>query len=125
MSKDQLWDEMCSIIKWHNKSQHCCVDTINRLWKKDPFVKNPNELPMLEKNQLYVTEDMWPLDKLKSFICEKRVTDQDPTSTDGAIIILHRPNMDYLMDGRRRINYWMRNSHEGLHRVLLINENSI
>src|ERR1700674_1021067 len=103
-----LWDEMCEIIKWHNEQQPCCVDTVNRLWRKDPFISHPDSLPVLSRAALRVEAEEWHLDRLWKFICEKRRTDLVPAASDMAIVTLRWSGEDYLIDGRRRINAWHR-----------------
>ena len=68
-----LWDEMCDVIKWHNYAQHCCVDTVNRLWRKDPFVLSPSALPVISRELLDVSLENWSLDQLLRFIGPERV----------------------------------------------------
>lgn len=120
MNPDPLWNEMCDVIKWHNQQHHCCVDTLNRLWRKDPFVKDPNILPTLQKNALQVVEDARSLDQLWGFIHEKRKTDLQPVAIDLAIVLLRWKEEEYLIDGRRRINHWKRQGNLGPHRVLVV-----
>jgi len=126
MNSDTLWNEMCDVIKWHNQRHHCCVDTLNRLWRKDPFVKDSNVLPFLPKSALEVVEDTRSLDQLWEFIHEKRKTELHPAATDMAIVLLRWKGEEYLIDGRRRINHWKRQGSLGPHRVLVVyakNEN--
>jgi len=113
-----LWYEMCQVIKWHNLPQHCCVDTLNRLWRKDPFVLDGSPLPVLSQDLLDVFVENWNLEDLSSFIDPTRETDLQPAAMDCAIVVLRWEGSDYLIDGRRRINYWRRNDQSGPHRVL-------
>ena len=123
--RDPLWDEMCEIIKWHNKPQHCCMDTINRLWRKDPFVHSPKAIPILNRETLSVEVEQWPLERLMSFICQERITDLAPAETKVAVVVLRWSGLHYLIDGRRRINFWNREHNHGPHRVLVIHEADI
>jgi hypothetical protein len=115
-----LWDEMCDVIKWHNYAQHCCVDTVNRLWRKDPFVLSPSALPVISRELLDVSLENWSLDQLLRFIGPERETDLQPAATDCALVVLRWQEVDYLIDGRRRINHWKRQQLCGPHRVLIL-----
>jgi hypothetical protein len=112
MSTALLWNELCDVIGWHKQRHHSCVDTLNRLWRKDPFVKNLNALPTLSKSALEVVEGTRSLDQLWGFIHKKRKTEQQPAATDLPVVLLRWKGEEYLIDGRRRINYWKR--HENL-----------
>jgi hypothetical protein len=115
-----LWDEMCQVIKWHNHPQDYCVDTLNRLWRKDPLVENASRLPVLFQDLLDVSMESWSLEQLTSFIGPARETELQPAATDCAIVVLRWEGINYLIDGRRRINYWKRHRQSGPHRVLIV-----
>jgi hypothetical protein len=56
-------------------------------------------------------KQLWPL------IHPKAVTRVLPHATD-APVVLRSDDVEYLLDGRRRINYWSRHNQAGPHRVL-------
>jgi hypothetical protein len=120
MSDRHLWDEMCEAMKWHNHEHHCCIDTVNRLLQKHPRAKERGEIPHVARGSLNVAEESWELDRLWGLIHETQITDVVPNSTGPAIVVLRWKGVEYLMDGRRRINGWKRNGNLGPHRVLVL-----
>ena len=120
METINLWNEMCQVIKCHNQAGHSCVDTLNRLWRKDPFAKKLSNLPLLTKDTLEVLEESWTMDRLMTFITPERVTKLAPHSTGGAIVAIRWTTQDFLIDGRRRINHSNRTQSLGPHRILVV-----
>ena len=51
---------------------------------------------------------------------QKQVTPEEPYSTEGAVLVLRWSGVEYLMDGRRRLNHWKRKNAEGPHRTLVL-----
>ena len=84
----EIWDEMCQVLKWHNQQGHGCIDTINGPWRKNPFVKNPAQLPQLTPDHLVVVEEEWSLEQLLEFICEARETKSPPQVKALLIVVL-------------------------------------
>ena len=79
---------MCQVLKWHNQQGHGCIDTINGPWRKNPFVKNPAQLPQLTPDHLVVVEEEWSLEQLLEFICEARETKSPPQVKALLIVVL-------------------------------------
>lgn len=117
---DQLWQEVCAALRYHFMTGHGCIDTINRLWRKDPFVAQPQSLPVIQRRGILVTKEQWGLKRLWPFIHEKRITDLAPGELQRPLIILRFAGVDHLRDGRRRINHWQRVSDQGPHEVLIV-----
>jgi hypothetical protein len=114
------WDEVCRALKWQEFQGHSCIDTLNRIWAKDPTGVNPRPLPVVSRQASEVTKESWGLDRLWNLIHELGMTDVPPRSTTPAVIVLRWDGVDYLIDGRRRINHWQRNADQGPHKVLVI-----
>ena len=122
MAGRELWDEMCEILKWHNHPMHCCIDTVNRLLHKHPVSKMQKPIPQVARKSLDVSEETWSLDQLWTLIHPVQVTPDPPNAQGGAIVVLRLSGVNYLMDGRRRINEWKRTGVLGPHRVLILRE---
>jgi len=119
------WDEMCEVIKWHNHLHDCCIDTLNRLLREKPVNrKKTRELVMLDRSELDVSEETWTTEMLWSLLDESQRVDDPPDRFDRAVVVLRWKGIDYLMDGRRRVNYWHRNLIPGPHRVLVVHEST-
>lgn len=119
---DQLaiWAEFCDVLKWHNRESHCCIDTLNRLWRKHPFVNDYQALPTIHRNELVILEEYWHLEELWQLLHPRKRTDKVPASTDKPVILLRWNNTNYLMDGRKRICFWQRANSIGPHRALVL-----
>ncbi len=119
MSDRAFWDKMCEVIKYHNHAKHCCIDTINRLLRKNPHV-DPQSPPQVSRQALKVSAESRSLANLWVLIHETQITSAEPGSLSPAVIVLRWNGQEYLMDGRRRINYWKRHNDVGPHRVLVL-----
>lgn len=120
MSNPGSWEEVCRALKWQDFQGHSCIDTLNRIWAKDPTGGNPRPLPVISREASEVTNESWDLDRLWSLIHALGKTDVPPRSTSPAVIVLRWEGVDFLIDGRRRVNHWKRNAEGGPHRVLVI-----
>lgn len=114
------WDEVCRALRWQEFKGHSCIDTLNRIWAKDPAGDNPSPLPVISREASEVTRESWGLDRLWGLIHELGHTDVPPKSTTPPVIVLRWDGVDYLIDGRRRINHWKRGAERGPHKVLVI-----
>jgi hypothetical protein len=115
-----LWSEYQSIIARHILPGHDVVDTVNRLLRKSPWLKDSGEHFQISRNGLFITEASWALSRLWRLIHPAQITQDEPTFTAGAVVLLRHGGTDHLMDGRRRINHWQRNGKQGTHRVLIL-----
>ena len=118
--ESDFWMEFCSVLKWHNRESHCCIDTLNRLWRKHPFVRDHEALPTIQRSDLRVHEERWPLNRLWPLLHPDKRTDKVPASRDKPVVVLHWNGNDYLMDGRKRLCAWHRENQCGPHRVLVV-----
>jgi len=124
-SNDPLWAEFFTLMKWrHIVPGHDLVDTINRLLVKHPVVLDSGRQLRIPHENLAIGVETWELPRLWALIHPKQITDDEPTSTTGAVAVLRWADSEYLIDGRRRINHWHRNAHAGPHRVLVVLEAS-
>jgi hypothetical protein len=80
--------------------------------------------PRISRQSAYVFAETWDLSRLWQLILNNPslATDNDPFSAVGPIVVVRLDNAEYLVDGRRRINYWQRKQVVGPHRVLLVSE---
>lgn len=117
-----LWLEACQVLGWHNKGAEACVQTLNRLWRKSPWMDESVVLPLLTESQFFVAEELWPLQRLVTLLHPKQRTANIPKSVTPPIIVVRWAGTDYLIDGRTRINHWERLVELGPHRVLVIEQ---
>jgi hypothetical protein len=120
MNDSELWDEVCAVLKWHYRPGHGCVDTINRLRAKHPVAKKLGKHFRVQRGSLVVCAESRSIEQLWPLIHPKLVTRAPPHATDAPIVVLRADDVEYLLDGRRRINFWSRNKLAGPHRVLVI-----
>jgi hypothetical protein len=121
-SSEYLWIQACEILKWHNKGNDRCIDTLNRLWAKHPDVRGPAgeqlmRVPTLTVEMLRVSPELWELDRLLSL---KRTHPRDRPLFFPAILVLRWFDHDFLIDGTTRINFWSKQANRGPHAVLKI-----
>jgi hypothetical protein len=76
----------------------------------------------LARNYVAITDETWDLPKLASLLHSSQLTTDEPTKSIGAVVVVRRGALEFLVDGRRRINYWKRNAVTGPHRVLVVSE---
>ena len=118
--ESDLWWEVCSVIEWHNRPADGCIDTINRLIAKHPVAKKLPRPVRVQRECLTVRADARSIDQLWRLIHPSLRTKSPPHAKDCPIIVLSVGDAEYLLDGRRRINFWKRNSVAGPHRVLVV-----
>jgi hypothetical protein len=121
-SPDELWSDACRLLAWHNKGSDSCIQTLNRLWRKSPWVQQETVLPTLESGRVSTSEEFWPLDRLVALLHDKQRTSKTPRSVEPLVIVVRWAGQDYLIDGRTRINHWQRVGTPGPIRVLVIAE---
>jgi hypothetical protein len=115
-----LWDEVAEVLKWHNRSGHNCVDTINRLLAKHPAARKLAKHLRVQRESSSVCAESRSIETLWHLIHPKLVTRAAPHATNVPVVVLRFSGVEYLLDGRRRINYWNRTNEPGPHRVLVV-----
>ena len=114
------WDQVCEILKYH-REKISCVEKINRIWIKSPLLGNLDELPYLMQNNTHLFTETWRFEKVLKLIEHPKLkTSLEPRSLEGAIVVVRWKGNDYLMDGKRRINYWNRKKGKELMEVIII-----
>jgi hypothetical protein len=101
---------------------HDAIDTVNRLLRKNARVKETVGIFQLRRNQVEISEETWDVPKLVSLLHSSQLTTDEPTKLVGAVVVVHRGALEFLVDGRRRINHWRRNAVTDLHPVLVVSE---
>lgn len=119
-----LWIQVCEQLKWHNRRDDTCIATLNRLWRKNVYVRGPNrkvllEVPTLSEEMLTVHAEQWPLSRLAEV---RRGHDRDQPKFFPPIVILNWLDQFFLIDGNTRVNYWLRKGNAGPHAVFRIAE---
>jgi hypothetical protein len=112
------WSELCELLKNHPGGAG--IAKVNRLWRKHPSTTKPEPMPTLKETELSILAEEWGVAALWTVVHEKQVTEDEPWSNNGAVIVLRWEGSHYLLDGRRRINRWRRAGLAGLHRVLVL-----
>jgi hypothetical protein len=115
-----LWSEACGALSWHAKGQAACAATLNRIWRKSPWVADASVLPTLTKSNISLTMENWDLPRMSALLHEKQRTGNVPKALDPPLLVVRWRATDYLIDGRTRINYWMRLGQEHVHRVIVM-----
>ena len=120
---DPLWLKVCDLLRWHSVGMHTPIQTLNRLWRKQPYVKRfPQEfanLPELTESMLSVREESWMLETLLA-LTDSTFHQRAKPKAFPPIIVLERTGRDFLMDGGNRLNYWRQRGDAGPHAVLKI-----
>ena len=47
-----LWIQVCEQLKWHNKGSDTCIDTLNRLWRKNVAARHAAGQDLLQVPKL-------------------------------------------------------------------------
>ena len=118
---EALWNEFARVIQYHRANPaHDEIDTINRLLRKHPVLRDRGQVIQLPKGNLRVVEESWTLEQLLSLMHPAHSTPLEPSSTQHPLTVVRWSGENFLMDGRRRINHWKRIANEGPHRVLVL-----
>jgi hypothetical protein len=122
-----LWIQVCEQLKFHNKAGDVCIDTLNRLWRKNPRTKNAAgepmfELPVLTVEMLTVSIEHWSLAEL---VALEPPHDRNEFKSFAPPIVLSWFNTNFLMDGNTRVNAWKQMRNPGPHAVLRISEREL
>jgi hypothetical protein len=115
-----LWDALANVLKWQSWPGHSSAHTLNRLWAKNPYAQGAGVLPPVSREEFEISRQAWDLERLWALLHETQRTDFPPVAAHPPIVIIRWAGVDYLIDGRRRLCYWMREHDEGPHDVLLI-----
>jgi hypothetical protein len=119
-----LWIRVCEQLKFHNKGDDRCIDTLNRLWRKNSRVRTKTgevlfEVPLLTEEMLAVTLEHWSVTQL---VALEPPHDRDELKSLEPIIVLHWFDQNFLIDGNTRVNFWEKVQNQGPHAVLRIAE---
>jgi hypothetical protein len=122
---DHLWREIHEIMRYrHIAHGHDEVDSLNRLLSRSPWARDGRPPFRITRQNSSVVAETWDLDRLWQLVDANPSlkTDTPPAASIGAVVVARWGGTEYLLDGRRRINQWKRNSIRGPHRVLLVTE---
>lgn len=115
-----LWEELCEIIGYHDKPGDDCIETLNRLLHKHPLATPSRFAIRITRETHRLSAESWDLERLWRLIPPSQVTNDPPRSAQEAVIVARFEGADYLLDGRRRINFWQREGLPWERRVLVI-----
>ena len=122
---ETLWREIYDLLRHrHFAPGHDEVDTLNRLLSRPPWAKDGRAPFKVTRQNSRVIAESWRLARLWQLIETNPTlrTDTPPATAVGAVVVVRWGGAEYLLDGRRRINHWNRNSVHGPHRVLVVVE---
>ena len=122
-----LWIQACEQLKWHNKGSDTCIDTLNRLWRKNVQARHAGgeallDIPTVRDDMLMVSAEQWSLQKLAAV---PRGHARAAPQFFGPVVILDWFERFFLLDGNTRVNFWLAHKNEGPHAVLRISERNI
>ena len=123
-SDSELWDELKEIIGYHDKPGDGWIETLNRLLHKHPQAR-PHADIRIARDTHRLSVENWQPERLWQLIQPSQVTHDPPRSAQDAVIVARLKGQDYLLDGRRRINYWKREGLPWARRVLVIEPGGI
>jgi hypothetical protein len=125
--EEPVWDEVTSQLGFHARPGHDWLDTLNRLWRKNRFVmsmdgvlKLPEPPPVLKREMLTVTRELWPLERLAPLVHMDSHDRARPKRDGRPILLLEWQGRHYLIDGINRINRRVREKQAGPHDVIVI-----
>jgi hypothetical protein len=95
---------------------------VNRLLLKNDRVKETMGSFQIRRDLAQIIAEYWDLPKLQSLLTPSQVTTDLPARVTGAIVVVRREILEFLIDGRRRVNYWKSIQSLGPHRVLVVYE---
>lgn len=116
----ELWDELCEIIAFHDKPGDGSMETLNRLLHKHPEASPALLSTRITRESHRLTAESWDPGRLWKLVLPSQVTHDPPRSAQEAVIVARIDGAEYLLDGRRRINYWKREGLPWPRRVLVI-----
>jgi len=119
-----LWIQVSEQLKCHNKGSDRSIDTLNRLWRKNPRTMNAAGgyiyvLPVLTEEMLVVSIEQWSLPQL---VALETPHPRDELRSFAPPVVLSWFGRDFLMDGNTRVNYWAKKMNQGPHAVLRVSE---
>jgi hypothetical protein len=121
MEPADLLAELHSILEHrHIKSGHDAIATVNRLLQKHPGVAEHCSGMQLPPERTSIQAEAWSIDRLVALLHPSQVRDANPTLPTGAVVVVQHKGWHYMVDGRRRVNYWSSNGLSGPHRVLVL-----
>ena len=107
-------------MSFHRKGTDTDQQTLNRLFRKALAPEGKTDLPLLTPETVQISKRPWPVAKLKELLTKVHHTELKPKNTEGSVVVLRWQNKNHLLDGRRRINCWIRSSDASSHQVLLV-----
>lgn len=116
----ELWEELREIIGYHDKPGDGCIETLNRLLHKHPLARPSLLAIRIARETHRLSAEEWEPERLWQLIRPSQITQDPPRSAQEAVIVARFEGRDYLIDGRRRINFWKREGLPWKRRVLVI-----
>lgn len=118
----RLWGEFHGLLCHHQKLQDKTpIDAANRIFRKllRNLGRNEADAPSIAENCVVISKVLWTTDDLAA---AKRMDEID-TKSEGLrcpVVIVESAGILYVIDGRRRVNYWVQQQDASMHAVLLL-----
>jgi len=123
VDSDPLWKELHELLKHrHMHADHDAIASVNRLLMKNERVKASLGLLHIPRESAKIAVESWDLVRLVSLLDQSQKTEIPPARLTGAVAVVRHGELEFLVDGRRRINAWSRSDATGPHRVLVVSE---
>jgi hypothetical protein len=104
----------------HDKKKIGTIATLNRIWRTHPGIADPSQLPILSLDNVRCSCEKWNLAQMKALLHAGHLTDQEPRVLGFPIVVIRWRETNYLVDGRRRINHFIRMNDSSPHDILLL-----
>jgi hypothetical protein len=104
----------------HDKQKIGMVATLNRIWRKHPGIDDPAQLPVITLDNVRCVYEKWSLSEMAALLHARHVTDKNPRVLGFPIVVIRWRGTNYLVDGRRRINHFIRTNDASSHDILLL-----
>ena len=109
-----LWSNLHDLLNHrHIARRHDALDSVNRLLDKNEKVKETLGQLRLPRGHTSITLQRWDLTRLLEVLHPSQRTDQEPALPTGPVAVVRHAELEYLVDGRRRVNHWIRNGIPG------------
>lgn len=118
--QNTLWKELCMQMGFHRKGADTDEQTLNRLFCKALAPEAKTDLPSLTPKTVKISKKRWTAAELKALLTESHHTELEPENSEGAVVVVRWQNKNYLLDGRRRINCWLRSGDASSQYVLFV-----
>jgi len=116
----KLFEAVDRTMNCHDKQKVGTIATLNRIWRTHPGIDDSMQLPDITLDNVRCSYEKWNLSQMAALLHAGHVTDKNPRMLGFPIVVIRWRGTDYLLDGRRRINHFIRTSDTSVHDILLL-----